>query len=101
MRKTLPNAVATLVLGICSIVTGCLYLGLILGIVGLAISGSSVKLYRSEPDQWDGFGMLNAGRIMSIIGIVLSSLWIVWVVLFVAIIGVAGVASSAYPFLDL
>lgn len=96
MKQNLPNAAATLVLGICSIVFGCVYLGLILGIVGLAISGSSVRAYRTNPEQWEGFGMLNAGRIMSIIGIVITSLWIVWVVIVMLFVGTAA-SMSAFP----
>lgn len=93
MKQTLPNAVATLVLGICSIVFGCMYVGLVLGIIGLVISGSSVKLYRQNPEQWDGYGMLNAGRVMSIIGVVLAGIWIVWLVFAMLLVGAAGVAA--------
>lgn len=42
-KETLPNAVAALVLGICSIVFGCLFLGLILGIIGLALSSKGKR----------------------------------------------------------
>lgn len=96
-KPTLPNATATLVLGICSIVMGCVYVGLILGIVGLAISAAGNRLYRSAPDEWSGYGMLNAGRILSIIGIVFSSIWIIWVVIVALFIGAAA-TMGAFPY---
>lgn len=84
-KQQLPNASATLVLGILSIVTGCFILGLVLGIIGLAISSKDKKMYEQNPDAYAGFGSLNAGRILSIIGIVLGGLiilyWIVWVLI--------------------
>jgi len=73
-KQTLPNATVVLVLGICSIVFGCLGVGLILGIVGLTIGSKSKKLYRENPDLYEGYGSLNAGYIMSIIGTVLGGL---------------------------
>jgi hypothetical protein len=89
-KETLPNAVATLVLGICSIVFGCLFIGLVLGIVGLAISGSSVKLNAQDPNKYNGYQMLNAGRIMSIIGIILGAIYVLYYIVVVVIIGTAG-----------
>lgn len=84
-KQQLPNASATLVLGILSIVTGCFILGLILGIIGLAISSKDKRMYEENPKGYTGYGSLNAGRILSIIGIVLGGLiilyWIIWVLI--------------------
>ena len=77
-KQTLPNATVVLVLGICSIVFGCLGLGLILGIVGLTIGSKSKKLYRENPDLYEGYGSLNAGYIMSIIGTILGGLYMLY-----------------------
>lgn len=82
----LPNATATLVLGILSIVSCFCYgfLGVILGIIGLAISANSVRMYKESPDLYEGYGNLKSGRIMCIIGLILSSIvvivWLVYVV---------------------
>jgi hypothetical protein len=73
-KETLPNATAVLVLGICSIVFGCVFVGLALGIIGIVLSGKGRKLYKENPSHWEGYGSLNAGFIMSIIGTVLSGL---------------------------
>jgi len=84
-KETLPNSTAVLVLGICSIVFGCLFLGLILGIIGLSIAGKGRKMYSANPELYAGYGALNAGWIMSIIGTILGGLytiyWIIWVVI--------------------
>jgi hypothetical protein len=89
-RQTLPNAVTVLVLGICSIVFGCLFIGLVLGVVGLAISGTPKRMYEQNPGQYEGIGMLTAGRVMSIIGIILGALYLIYYVICVLIIGAAG-----------
>ncbi|NML22526.1 DUF4190 domain-containing protein [Pseudoflavitalea sp. G-6-1-2] len=83
----LPNATAVLVLGICSIVFGCFYIGLVLGIIGLVLANKSRKMYRENPTIWDGYSQLNAGWIMSIIGIVLGAIYIVYVIVMFAIFG--------------
>ena len=77
-KQTLPNSTATLILGICSIVFGCFFIGLILGIIGLVLSGKDNQMYKSNPELYDGYGALNAGRIMSIIGVILSGLYTIY-----------------------
>jgi hypothetical protein len=81
-RPQLPNATATLVLGICSIV-GCFcygVVGIICGVIALVISNESVKLYRENPTAYAGWQNLNAGRICAMIGIGLSLLYLILVV---------------------
>ena len=90
-QPQLPNATATLVLGILSIVFGCLFVGLVLGIIGLVLSKKGKEAYQANPSGYSGYGSLNAGRILSIIGIVLNGLWILYLIIFVAIIGVASI----------
>jgi hypothetical protein len=87
VKQQLPNASATLVLGILSIITGCFILGLILGIIGLVISSKDKKMYDENPQAYNGYGSLNAGRILSIIGIVLGGLIILYGIIWVLIIG--------------
>jgi len=93
-KEPLPNAVAVLVLGICSIVFGLFFVGLILGIIGIAVSSKGRKMYNKNPDSYKDYGTLNAGYIMSIIGLVLSGIYIVFCIICVAIFG--GVAFSLW-----
>src|SRR4051812_1507363 len=86
-KQMLPNATAVLVLGICSIVFSCFFVGLILGILGLVMSGAGRKLYKQDPGKYDGYSQLNAGFIMSIIGLAISALYVVYWIIVVAILG--------------
>lgn len=90
-KKQLPNATATLVLGILSIVFSCCYglIGLIVGIIALAISGNAKKMYEANPSEYQGYENLRAGRIMAIVGIVLSALFILFIIVYVVILGYA------------
>lgn len=91
MNQKLPNATATLVLGILSIVSCWCYgiLGLILGIVALVISKKAVQMYKESPESYSDYGNVKAGRITAIIGIVLSVLFLIYIIAIFAIFGVA------------
>lgn len=89
-QKTAPNAVTSLILGICSIVFGCFFIGLICGIIGLVMANNGTKTYNENPSAYAGEGMLKAGKITSIIGIVLGGLYVAYYIVAVAILGSAG-----------
>lgn len=88
-KPMLPNATAVLILGICSIVFGCVVVGLILGIIGIVLSGKGRKLYKENPNAYEGYGQLNAGYIMSIIGTALAGLYTLYLIIWVLIFGAA------------
>ncbi len=77
----LPNATATLVLGILSIV-----ICFICGIIALVISNKDMALYRANPELYSvsSYNNIKAGRICSIIGIILQVLIIIGYILFIA-----------------
>jgi hypothetical protein len=76
-QRPLPNATATLVLGILSIVV-CF----ICGIVALIISGSDKRMYEENPQMFTqaSYDTLRAGRICAIIGLCLVGVGIFFVV---------------------
>ena len=80
-KQNLPNATAVLVLGICSVVLGCFFVGIICGIIGIVLSMQGRKLYRQDPTLYEGWGSLNAGFIMSIIGVCIWGLYYVYVLI--------------------
>ena len=86
----LPNATATLVLGILSIV-----ICFICGIIALVISNKDVSMYRANPELYSegSYNNIRAGRICSIIGICLQL-----VGLFFYIILIVFAVSSASRF---
>ncbi len=75
-KKKLPNATTVLVLGIISIVTSFCYgiVGIVLGIIALVISKKDLKLYRENPEEYDGYQDLNTGRICAIVGLCMGIL---------------------------
>ena len=76
----LPNATTSLVLGIISIVI-C-GVGVILGIIGLVLANKDLALYRSNPGAYSesSYNNTKTGRICSIIGIIVSSLFVIFYV---------------------
>lgn len=75
-QKPLPNTVAILVLGICSIVFSMCYgiPGLVCAIIALILSSNARKLQRLEPHRYTAGSVnnLKAGRICAIIGLIFS-----------------------------
>ncbi|MCQ2280733.1 MAG: hypothetical protein MJZ49_08050 [Bacteroidales bacterium] len=72
--KTAPYAVAALILGISSLATGCLFVGLVLGIVGLVLANKGTTMVNLSPESYGGIGMLKAGKVMSLIGLILGAI---------------------------
>lgn len=81
-KQKLPNATAVLVLGILSILTCCCWgiIGLILGIVALILAKKDIALYIENPELYDGYSNINTGRVLAIIGIILSTLYLIFTI---------------------
>lgn len=77
-KANLPNSTLILIFGILSIVTCCCYgvLGLIFGIVALVLAKRAKQVYLEDPYIYTGYGNVKTGRILAIIGIVLSVIYI-------------------------
>ncbi len=89
-QQALPNATASLVLGIISIVaTVCYGLGIICGIIALVLANKDRKLFQSAPELYSAssYSTSNAGRICAIIGTVLSSIYILIILIIFIFIG--------------
>lgn len=79
--EKLPNSTLVLVLGIISIITCICYgQGLILGIVNLVLARNTSRMYHANPERYSGHGDVKLGRILSIIGIVLSLVFLVMII---------------------
>ena len=81
-RQQLPNATLIVVLGAISIVTSCCYgiIGLVLGIVTLVLANSAKKQYLADPEIYDNYSQIKTGRILGIIGLILSLLVIIFAI---------------------
>ena len=90
-KEPLPNATIALVLGILSLVFCFIYgvPGLIIGIVGLVLANKDRKLYNLNPSQYtpNSFTNSNAGRVCSLIGIILSSIYVIIILIIIMVIG--------------
>lgn len=80
---SLPNATTSLVLGILSIVI-C-GVGFILGIIGIVLANKDLAVYHANPGVYSESSFSNAktGRICSIIGIIVSSLFIIGYIIYI------------------
>jgi uncharacterized membrane protein len=85
-KQKLPNSTLILVMGILSLVGCCCYglPGLIFGIVAIVLGHKATNIYKMAPDEYSGYENVNAGKIMGIIGVVLSILatvFILWLII--------------------
>ncbi|MBT9190135.1 MULTISPECIES: CCC motif membrane protein [Zobellia] len=88
-QHKLPNATLILVFGILSIVTCCCYgiLGLIFGIVALVLAKKATAVYLENPENYTDYGNVKTGKILAIIGIVLSVLYLLMTIGMIAFFG--------------
>ncbi len=90
----LPNATASLVLGIISIVGAFCYgiVGVICGIIGLILANKDRKLYQATPELYSSssFSSSNAGRICSIIGLIIGGIFLLIIIFSIIFFGTLG-----------
>ncbi|HBK71615.1 MAG TPA: hypothetical protein DDZ39_08185 [Flavobacteriaceae bacterium] len=81
-KQKLPNSTLVLVMGILSIIGCCCYgvPGIIFGIIALVVGNNSIKVYNESPENYLDPGNVKTGRIMGIIGLILSVLFIIYLV---------------------
>ncbi len=91
-KRNLPNGTAVLVLGILSILTCCCGwgVGMVLGIVAIVLANKDLKLYSENPELYLNYKNLNTGKILAIIGLVLSSLTLIANIYFYTVVGEQG-----------
>ncbi len=91
-KITAPYAVASLVMGVASLVISGLGITLVLAIIGLVFSKKGLAEYNAHPEYYSGESMLKVGKITSIIAIVLSSIALLLIIL--AIVGFTAMAIA-------
>ena len=92
-QQTLPNSIGALVLGILSIVFCFCYgiIGATLGIIALIMANKALKLYLASPEAYTeaSYKNVKAGKICAIVGLSLSSVYIIFLIIYIGIIGAA------------
>lgn len=80
-QQKLPNATLILVFGILSILGCCFYgIGIILGVIAIVLATKATKLYAENPEGYTGLQNVKTGKILSIIGIILSALYLLLII---------------------
>lgn len=81
-KQTLPNSTLILVFGILSILGCCCYgiPGIIFGIIAIVLSKKAQNLYLENPEIYSGYKNVEAGKIMAIIGLVLSLIFAIYMI---------------------
>ncbi|QQS50452.1 MAG: DUF4190 domain-containing protein [Bacteroidota bacterium] len=90
-KKTLPNSTLVLVLGILSIVTCWVWglIGIALAIIALVVSKKSTEIYNQAPNEYEGYSNLKAGRVMAIVGLALSAVYLLIILVSLIFLGAA------------
>jgi len=96
MKEKLPNSTASLVLGIFSIVTCFCYglPGIVLGVIGFILGNKAVKEHNEDTELYEGIGNAKAGKVMSIIGIILGLVFIGFIIWIISAIGYEALQSG-------
>jgi len=83
-KQEVPNATLILVFGILSLVGCCCYgiLGVVFGIITIVISNKAMAIYNANPEMYYGYQNVKIGRILAIIGLVLSAVFLISIILF-------------------
>tara|TARA_R110002073_G_scaffold139232_2_gene289333 strand:+ start:108275 stop:108607 length:333 start_codon:yes stop_codon:yes gene_type:complete len=81
-KQKLPNSTLVLVMGILSIIGCCCYSipGLIFGTIALVVGKKATNEYNEAPENFTGIENVKAGKVMALIGIVLSILYLIAIV---------------------
>ncbi len=91
-QQKLPNSTAILIFGIVSIVSCCCYgIGIVFGIVALVMASNATKVYTASPELYSGYQNVKTGKILAIIGIVLSAIYLIYVIYLYSTLGMEGI----------
>jgi hypothetical protein len=99
-NEKVPNNVGILVLGILSIFPGCFcygILGIILGIIALALGSTANNKIKENPNRYTESSkqLVKAGRICGIVGLSLSVLYII---ILLGVLFISGFSSQDWMY---
>lgn len=101
-RENLPNSTLILVFGILSILTCCCWgiLGLIFGILAVIMAKRAKEVYLAEPELYKGYNNVKTGRILGIIGIILSAIYLILTIVSISIYGWDGIQEMSRQWME-
>ena len=99
-KRSLPEASTVLVLGILSLIFtfSCGIVGLILGIIAVAMASSQRKIYMNAPGEYteSSYNNVNSGRVCGIISICIAAIIIAFAILIVCGVVILGISASTF-----
>ena len=98
-QKALPNSTLILILGILSIVSCCCYGvgGLLFGGITLFLASKATNLYNENPEMYTGYSNVKTGKLLGIIGLVISALYFILWIIYIIIYGFAVAGAMMDP----
>ena len=101
-KQSLPNATLILVFGILSILTCCCYgvLGLIFGVLAVVMAKRAKAVYLAEPELYKDYNNVKTGRILGIIGIILSAVYLILLIVMIATYGWEGLQEMSRQWME-
>ncbi|WP_062055148.1 CCC motif membrane protein [Aquimarina longa] len=92
-QQTLPNSTIILIFGILSILGCCCYgiPGIILAVIAIVLSKKAATIYNQNPELYKGYQNVKTGKILAIIGLVLSIIYLIYVIFLFATLGYEGI----------
>ncbi len=96
-QEKLPGAGTALTMGIIAIISAisccCSPVGLLMSIIGLVSANKTEKTYQQNPDAYYGIDNVRTGKVLSIIGLILSILALIPLILYFGVI-IAAIGSG-------
>lgn len=102
-RQELPNSTLILIFGILSIIGCCCYgiVGLVFGIITMLMAQKATNIYNENPEMYNGYQNVKTGKILAIIGIVLSALvLIIGIVSLIILGGLEGIQEMQHEMME-
>lgn len=101
-KQTLPNSTLILVFGILSILGCCCYgfFGIVFAIIAIIMAKKATALYLENPELYNGYQNVKTGKILAIIGLVLSALYLISLIIFFIIAGYDGIMEMQQEMLE-
>lgn len=88
-KQTLPNSNLILVFGILAILGCCCYgiFGIVFAIIALLMARKATEMYKTNPELYTGYQNVKTGKILAIIGLVLSLLALIGTIVSIIVYG--------------
>ena len=95
LKQKLPNANTILILSVLSVITCCLYgvVGIVLAVVAIQKAKKEEQLYWENPEQYASLGTVNAARVIAVIGLILSTIYLIFTLYIWIVVGEEGMAA--------